>query len=87
MALYQILRNVGQISDDEIDAAGYRAIACMPAFSGLNWLRSYFDANNGQLICFYEAANSDDIRRHAEMAHLPCDTVIEVLEYLPQRYR
>ncbi|HLZ69388.1 MAG TPA: nickel-binding protein [Dehalococcoidia bacterium] len=87
MALYRIERDLGDVSAEEIDAAAFRAVACAPLFTGLTWRRSYYDAAARHMTCYYEAASTGDLRKHAEMARIPCDSVNEVTEYLPERYR
>lgn len=87
MALYRVERHVGAISAADLDAAGYRSAACLPHFVGLSWVRSYFDPTAELLTCYYEAERPEDIRQHAQMAHIPCDAVSEVTEYLPDTYR
>ena len=87
MALYQVVRQLGAISPEEIDAAAFRAIACLPAFDGLSWVRSYYDAATSNMFCFYEAKNAEHIKEHAKLARIPCDEVVEVTEYLPDAYR
>jgi hypothetical protein len=87
MPLYRVLRQLGPISQEEIDAAAFRALACLPAFDGLAWLRSYYDPESSNMFCLYEAKNIDHIREHAVLARIPCDAVDEVIEYLPDSYR
>ena len=87
MPLYRIERNLGRVSPEEIDAAAFRSISCLTAFAGMAWIRSFYDAQAGQMTCYYVAANPDDLRKHAEVARIPCDTVAEVIEYLPDAYR
>ncbi len=87
MPLYRIERQLDGVTPDEIDAAAFRAVSCAPIFSGLAWVRSYYDPAASHLTCYYEAASVEDIRKHAEMARIPCDSVAEVTEYLPERYR
>jgi hypothetical protein len=87
MPTYRVERPLGEDGAAEIDAAAFRALACIPHFKGMMWLRSYYDAGIGLLTCYYAAENPDDIRRHAEMAAIPCAAVDEVVEYLPDSYR
>ncbi len=87
MPLYRVDRHLGPVDSAEIDAASYRSVACIPYFEGMAWLRSYFDASTGQMTCFYEAQQAEDVRRHAQMAQIPCDAVTEVTEVLPSSYR
>lgn len=87
MALYRINRHLGSMTEGELDAAAFRSAACLPHFDGLVWVRSYVDRAAGQMTCYYEAERPEDIREHAQMAHIPCDAVTEVREYLPDAYR
>jgi hypothetical protein len=87
MPIYQIERRIGEISPEELDAAAFRALTCAMNFTGLRWLRSYFDAPTGNLTCYYAALSADDVRKHAEASRIPCDSVAEVVEYLPDSYR
>jgi hypothetical protein len=87
MPVYRIDRPVGGMSDAEMDAAALRAVACMPNFAGMTWLRSYHNATTGHLTCYYEAQREEDIWEHARYAHIPCEQVTEVTEILPSRYR
>ena len=86
MPLFAIRRNVGPISADELDAAGFRATACATEFEGLRWERSFWDRARGQLLCYYEAKSADEIRRHSHMSNIPCDEITEVTEVLPDVY-
>jgi hypothetical protein len=87
MALFRIERQLPPVTQDDIDAAAYRSMACLTRFKELRWVRSYYDAETHRFTCFYESPNVELIRRHAEMASIPCDAVTEVVEYLPEQYR
>ena len=86
MPLYSVNRKVGQISQEEIDASGFRAIVCAFQFAGLRWHRSYWDVAAGQLNCIYEAENTHQIEEHSRVARIPCDSVFEVREVRPEPY-
>lgn len=86
MPLYRIRRDVGQLSQEEMDAAAFRAIVCAPQFPGLKWIRSYWDRETGRLDCIYEAANATQIEEHAATARIPCDQVRPVDEVMPETY-
>jgi len=86
MPLYKVTRNVGDLSRDELDAAAFRAIVCAPQFSGLRWIRSYWDRQNGLLDCYYEAQSIEQLEAHARTARIPCDDVRLVDEVLPDPY-
>jgi hypothetical protein len=87
MPLYQVDRCYGDMPDEELDGAGFRADQCTRYFPGLRWLRSYFDPVARRSVCLYEATSADDLRRHAALAALPCDRVVEVVEVLPDQFR
>jgi|GEM_PF-2456527 len=86
MPLFHIRREVGDVSEEELDAASVRAILCAPQFAGLKWQRSYWDRQAGRVDCYYEAASAQDLFDHARVARIPCDEVEEVLELLPETY-
>jgi hypothetical protein len=86
MPLFRIRRDVGEISQEELDAASVRAILCAPQFTGLKWHRSFWDKKSGMLDCYYEAANEHDVVEHARVARIPCDEVREIEEVLPDTY-
>jgi len=83
MPLFQITRPVPGWNDDELAAAGVRAETCVGSFPGLRWMRSFLDAENEVVTCFYEAADVDSVRLHAAVSELPCEEVREVTEFLP----
>lgn len=86
MPLFKIRRNVGQIIQEDMDAAAFRAIVCAVQFPGLKWHRSFWDKDAGVLDCFYEAASREDLQDHARVSRIPCDEVCEVNELLPETY-
>jgi hypothetical protein len=87
MPLYRVERYLGAVSEADLDAAAFRSVACLPVFSGMAWLRSFYDPAREHLTCYYQAQTADEIRRHAELAAIPCDEVAEVQELLPDIYR
>ncbi len=86
MPLFMIQRSFPGATDNDLDAAAVRAVACAPFHVGLRWIRSFWDAENEQLTCYYEANAAEDIRRHADRAQIPCDEVMMVEEILPERF-
>ncbi len=83
MPLFRIERGVGAKSAAELKETASFAVSCAARFPGVKWHRSYYDATRGQMTCFYEAPDADAIRRHAELAKIPCDAVSEVFELVP----
>ena len=86
MPLFAIRRSVPGATQTDIDAAAFRAINCMPWHEGMTWVRSFYNAQAEELLCYYEAADADEIRLHAQRAAIPCDEIVEVEEIDPQRY-
>ena len=87
MALYRIQRQWPPLSQEELDAAAFRAVTCLPRFPDLKWQRSYYDTATNRSTCCYEAEGPENIRWHAELARVPCDEIAAVVEYLPERYQ
>ena len=86
MPLYAIRRIVGPMSQEELDAAGFRATVCAAEHNGLRWERSFWDKAAGELTCYYEAESPDQIRLHSHQSNIPCDDVKEVSVILPDVY-
>jgi hypothetical protein len=86
MPLYRIRREVGDISQEEMDAAAFRAILCAPQFPGMRWHRSYWDRDAGRIDCVYEAHTLRDVEEHARVARIPCDEIRVVDEIVPDTY-
>ena len=86
MALFLIRRDVPGITQEEVDAAAYRAITCAFYYAGLKWLQSYWDRDAGIIHCVYEARSAEDIFEHAQVARIPCNDVREVHTFGPETY-
>lgn len=84
MPLFSIRRPFPGAQPTDVDAAGFRALACTPFYPGMRWVRTFWDAEREETLCIYEARSVDDIRRHSEQAGLPCEEVREVAEKLPE---
>jgi hypothetical protein len=84
MPLYSIRRPFPGAQPADLDAAGFRALACAPFYPGMRWIRTFWDAERQETLCIYEARSVDDIWRHSEQAGLPCEEVREVTEKLPE---
>lgn len=88
MAMFRVERPLGgAVSDEDIEATAFRSLACLRHFTGITWLRSYLDRERGQFTCYYEAESPELIREHARVARIPCESITEVVEYLPDAYR
>ena len=87
MPKYIIARTVGQISEEEIEAASMRSIEALDQMSGVRWIRSYYSAEEGKIYCEYEAPSVELIYEHARMAGLPVDRCSVVQELEPSMFR
>ena len=85
MKLYAILRRSGWRSPEELGEAAARSTKVgdedMP--DDVRWIRSYvLDEGAGSVgtVCIYQATSPEAIRKHASLADLPVDEIIEVAD-------
>jgi hypothetical protein len=85
MKLYAILRRNGWRSGADLEEAAGRSTKVgnedMP--DDIRWIRSYvLDEGAGSVgtVCIYEATDPEAIRRHAQLADLPVDEIIEIAD-------
>lgn len=87
MPLFTVRRTVGvDATQDDIDAASFRAIVCMFEYPGMRWSESFWDRERGQLTCIYEAETEQQIFEHAERSKIPCDEVRPAVVIRPGDY-
>ena len=87
MPKYIIARTVGQISEEELEAASMRSIEALDQLPEVRWIRSYYSAEEGKIYCEYEAPSVELIYEHARMAGLPVDRCSVVQELEPSMFR
>lgn len=89
MPRYIIERNTGQLTREQLDAAGRTSNAVLADMDGVVvWIRSYVSHADGKIFCEYEAPNADLIREHARRAGLPADAIREIeLTISPDMFR
>ena len=87
MPKYIIARTVGQISEEELEAASMRSIEALDQLPEVRWIRSYYSAEEGKIYCEYEAPSMELIYEHARMAGLPVDRCSVVQELEPSMFR
>ncbi len=88
MPRYIIERNVGKLTQEEIEAAAHRSLAAVDQLEGVVWIKSYISEAEGKIYCEYDAPNVESILEHARLAGLPADKVSEVkLEISPDMFR
>jgi len=89
MNTYVILRRSGWSSPEELQQAATRSERAGEEMSGeIRWIRSYVmddDADNLGTVCIYQATGPEAIRRHAEIALLPVDEIIPVMDTVVKR--
>jgi Protein of unknown function (DUF4242) len=85
MKLYAILRRSGWRSPEDLQEAAARSTRVgnedMP--DEVRWIRSYvLDEGGGSVgtVCIYQATSPEAIRKHASLADLPVDEIIEVAD-------
>ncbi len=85
MKLYAILRRSGWRSPADLEEAAGRSTKVgdedMP--DDVRWIRSYvLDEGAGTVgtVCIYQATSPEAIRKHASLADLPVDEIIEVVD-------
>ncbi len=84
MKTYVILRRGGWQTVADLEAAAARSTEQgnqMP--DDIRWIRSYvLDEGGGSVgtVCIYEASSPEAIRKHADLADLPVDEVMKVVD-------
>lgn len=87
MPKYILVRTVGEISDEEIEAAALKSLDAVDRLPGVRWIRSYYSAEEGKLYCEYESPSVDLVYEHARLAELPVDRCAVVRELEPSMFR
>ncbi|MBJ7328779.1 MAG: DUF4242 domain-containing protein [Solirubrobacteraceae bacterium] len=81
MPRYFVTRVLGEISDEELDAAAHNSTRVREeSFPDIGWEHSHVvrtpEGRTG--YCVYVASDPDRIRAHAAAAGLPADSVLEI---------
>ncbi len=87
MPLFLVKRELPGVTREDLDAAAYRAIACLLDHEGMKWLTSYWDEKAGRLHCVYEASSSKEVEDHARRSRIPCDEVWPVTRFNPEMWQ
>jgi hypothetical protein len=88
MPRYIIERTVGQLTREEIDAAGRKSKEVAEEMPGMVWVRSYISDAEGMIYCEFDAPDQEALREHARRAGFPVDRISEVaLEISPAMFR
>ncbi len=57
MPRYIIERDVGSLTQEELEATGRKSNEVLEAMTGVVWIRSYISAAEGKIYCEYDAPN------------------------------
>ena len=76
MPIYMVERAFAE--DLEASAEAADQINRINSDEGVRWLYSFLSADKRKTYCLYEAPFADAIRRAAQRAGLPADTVVEL---------
>jgi hypothetical protein len=88
MPRYIIERDVGSLTQEELEATGRKSNEVLEAMSGVVWIRSYISAAEGKIYCEYDAPNPKAIQEHARRTGMPADKISEIsLEVNPAMFR
>ncbi len=88
MPRYIIERSVGQLTKEELDAAGKRSNQVLAEMQDVVWIKSYVSEAEGKIYCEYDAPNPEAIREHARRAGLPADKIsLVALEISPDMFK
>ncbi len=87
MPKYHVVRTVGQLAEEDIEAAVQRSLEAVDQLPGVRWIRSYYSAEEGKLYCEYEAPSAELVFEHARRAQLPIDRADVVQELEPSMFR
>jgi hypothetical protein len=89
MNTYIILRRNGWRSPEELQQAAARSEEVGENMADdIRWIRSYvMKENSGELgtVCIYQASSPEAIRRHGDIAALPVDEIIAVMDVVIKR--
>jgi Protein of unknown function (DUF4242) len=78
MPHYIIERQVGQVSPEQLQAAGTLSNQILASMPEVTWVKSYVSDAEGKIYCEYIAPNPDAVLEHARQAGLPADKIAEV---------
>jgi len=87
MPKYVLVRTVGEVSGEEIEASALKSLEAVDRLPGVRWIRSYYSAEEGKLYCEYESPSVELVYEHARLAELPVDRCTVVQELEPSMFR
>lgn len=87
MPKYILVRTMGEVSEEEMEAAARRSLEVLDQMPDVRWIRSYYSAEEGKLYCEYEAPSIELLFEHAQRASIPLDRAQVVQELEPSMFR
>ena len=81
MPLYLIERQFAEKL--EMTPDGLEALNGVNTEAGVDWLYSFLSSDQTKTYCLYQANDSADILKAAEMAGIPADKIVEVSKFDP----
>jgi hypothetical protein len=78
MPHYIIERDVGQVSPEQLQAAGRLSNQVLSDMPEVVWVKSYVSDAEGKIYCEYIAPNPEAVLEHARRAGLPANRISEV---------
>ena len=87
MSTFVVKRQLPGITADELSGAGLRVKTCAEALcsegTDVRWLRSFFLPSTEETHCYFEAPDSETVKRLNERAQIPYVEIVEVQEMTP----
>ena len=88
MPRYIIERTIPKMSQEEWEALGKKVVEVADNMPGVKWVKSSISESEGKSYCEFEAPNPEALRKHAELAGLPVDTISQVeMQVEPSMFR
>lgn len=78
MPHYIIERNVGQLTPEQLDAAGRTSNKVLADMPEVVWVKSYVSDAEGKIYCEYMAPNPEAVLEHARRSGIPAHRISEV---------
>jgi hypothetical protein len=86
MPKYIFSRTVGEVSEEEIEAASLRSREAAELMPGVRWVRSYYSVEEGKIYCEYEAPSLELVFEQARRAGVPIDQAEVVRDLEPSMF-
>lgn len=81
MALYLVERDFGE--EVNMSAEELEQIKQVTSELGADWLYTFLSADKKKSYCIYEATDTDQLMKHAQVIGLPINDIVEVSRMWP----